>query len=81
MLTFLKRAIDPYLIRAYPTVPDFAATKAPTRTLAVHMTAIDLVREHNDRAVQLQGRAIYSSMFAVGLVFLLSILVEVYGAR
>ncbi len=76
----LKRAIDPYMIRAYPTVPDFAATPAPSRTLAAHMTRIDLVRDHNTRAVQLQGRAIYSSMFAVGFVFLLSILVEVYGA-
>ncbi len=73
----LKRAIDPYMIRAYPIVPDFAATPAPSRTLAVHMTKIDVVREHNTRAVRLQGRAIFSVMFAVGLAFLLSILVEV----
>ena len=73
----LKRAIDPYMIRAYPTVPDFAATPAPSRTLAVHMTRIDLVRDHNTRAVQLQGRALYSILFGVGLLFLVSILVEV----
>ena len=80
MLTFLKRAIDPYMIRAYPTVPDFSATPEPSRTLAAHMTRIDLTRDHNERAVQLQGRALYSILFAVGLVFLVSILVEVYGA-
>jgi hypothetical protein len=73
----LKRAIDPYMIRAYPNVPDFAATPAPSRTLAVHMTRIDLVRDHNTRAVQLQGRALYSVLFGVGLLFLVSILVEV----
>ena len=75
MLNILKRAIDPYMIRAYPTVPDFAATPSPSRTLAVHMTAIDLVRDHNDRAVQLHGRAIYSVVFGVGLLFLVVILV------
>jgi hypothetical protein len=77
VLNILKRAIDPYMMRAYPTVPDFAATPAPSRTLAAHMTRIDLVRDHNLRAVQLQGRAIYSTMFGVGLLFLVAILVEV----
>lgn len=79
MLNIVKRTIDPYMIRAYPNVPDFAATKAPSRSLAVHMTAIDLVRDHNERAVQLQGRAIYGFMFAVGLLFLVSILWRIYA--
>ncbi len=77
MLNIVKRAIDPYMIRAYPIVPDFAASETPKRTLDAHMLRIDVVREHNTRAVRLQGRAIYSVMFAVGLAFLLSILVEV----
>lgn len=77
MLNILKRAIDPYMIRAYPNVPDFAATKAPSRTLAVHMTAIDLVRDHNTRAVQLQGRALHWVIFGAGCWVLVSILVAV----
>lgn len=75
MLNILKRAIDPYLIRAYPTVPDFAATPSPSRTLAVHMTRIDLVRDHNRRAIRLHGRAINWILFGLGLVFLGVILV------
>ena len=77
MLTFLKRAIDPYRMLDYPDVPDFAASETPTRSLHAHMTRIDVVRAHNLRASRLLGRAIDWVLFGGGLVFLASILVAV----
>lgn len=80
MLTFLKRASYRYRILGYPDVPDFAASKRPRRALDAHFLRLDVVRVHNRRAIELQGRAINWIIFAVGIAFLATILVEVVGA-